>query len=236
MRHGVSSDGVVDPEIYPPVAPASEMFRPGRSVEISWVARRVAKYRRTMVEDLTPDALVLLAPETHGAPELIAPGTALTVEVPRGSWAYMARVTVLDTRRVASEGGLPKALVTTTPPGEAVRAARPKFFRVDVSIPLTGDELNGTIVNLSACGCVVATDQKRLPDLGSFVSVPLVLPGQRNPMPLQGRVVRVSKGEGRAPAKVALEFQDIWEPCQDRIVRYTLQRQREFILKGVPGE
>jgi len=94
-------------------------------------------------------------------------------------------------------------------------------------------------VNLSAAGMRLQLEEKI--EEGDIVEVKMVLPLCPSVgLSIYGRVVRVSEkaGSGRHRYEAAIDFIDVGQDVKDRIIEYTLMRQREIIRreKGCPDD
>ena len=109
--------------------------------------------------------------------------------------------------------------------GEEQLIQRRSFARVDVFLEVVvtpgaaGEGIPAAIVNISACGAVVA----RLPttEPGDEVRLSLRLAPCEPPLEIVGRVVREFDRESRA-----VQFEQIQEADRERIIRFVFDRQR----------
>ena len=138
----------------------------------------------------------------------------------------------------------------------AERVQRRAFFRVETCIladeaMIAGDDgspipLRLQITDLSAGGLAarIAEGLRTQSFVGTEIWITFKLPGQGEPLRLRGRVVRVTpltptlsprargEGEGRA-CDIGVEFVNPGTGDRERLIRYTLRVQAEYIRRGL---
>jgi c-di-GMP-binding flagellar brake protein YcgR len=204
-----------------------EVFSPGTSVSLHYSLDRIVRSHRSRVEDLTDDALILLAPETRGIPERVPAGTEVTLLARRQAGSFAATVVAREVRP-----GSP-ALLVVSRPKHVEKTSQRQFFRVEVDLPVSEGDVTGRIVNLSGSGCLLVTSATNPSNVGTKVRLVLSLPGTARQLPVTGIVVRSDGAREEGQSKIGIEFVELHENTQDAIVRYLMKRQAELIRLGL---
>lgn len=204
-----------------------EVFRPGTSVSLHYSLDRIVRSHRSRVEDLTGDALILLAPEARGIPERVPPGTEVTLLARHKAGSFAATVVAREVRP-----GSP-ALLVVSRPRRMEKTSRRQFFRVEVDLPVSEGDVTGRIVNLSGSGCLLVTSATNPPGLGSKVRLVLDIPGIPQQLSVTGIVVRSETATNKDQHRIGIEFVELHENTQEAIVRYVMRRQAGLIRLGL---
>lgn len=179
---------------------------------------------KTMVHDTNADSLVLLAPLAEGAVVRLPEGSEVNLTQDSSPKAYAAMVQVIETKP-----GEPPLLYTTQPQ-KIAKVSRRRFFRVEVDLPMSAGGVSGRVTNLSGSG-LMALVPTGLAKEGGPLEVKLELPGLPAPLPLRGKVVRLTKANDAE--RVAVHFTSLTERIRDEIIRYVTARQRELLSLGL---
>lgn len=135
----------------------------------------------------------------------------------------------------------PIPLLTITRPEKVTSAEqRRKYARVTTTLPLriyvlendNAVSIEASTVNISAGGILLATE--RIVEVGRTMVVELQLPGH-DPVVCKAKAVRVYREnfQDGVKGRIALQFEGIEEKIRDRIVKFVMQKQREYIQKGL---
>lgn len=184
---------------------------------------------RTRIEDVTDQHLVLQLPYQKGVPVRFEPEAPLLIlrQDDEQRISYAATVSVVEAR----PGTLP--LLVVTRPVEYEVVPRRRFFRCPVRLPVRVGEVQGEATNLSGSGVLVVLPASPDWKPGAEINLELTLPGEDEPLTLDGRVVRVHNLPGGRRQGVAFDFLHLRERTQDIIIRYLFVRQRELISRGL---
>lgn len=209
---------------------AAQPFSVGAQVHIEYVDDNGELLSfRTRIDDVTDQSLMLQLPYQKGVPVRFEPGSHVLIlrQDDEQRISYAATVTVVETR----PGTLPLLIVTKPTDYEVV--PRRRFFRCPVRLPVQIGEVQGEATNLSGSGVLVVLPAQSEWKPGVEVNLALSLPGEREPLILNGRVVRVRNLPGGSRQAVAFDFVHLRERTQDTIIRYLFIRQRELIRQGL---
>jgi hypothetical protein len=198
-------------------------FAPGERVRVEVWTRGGSAASSCTVEAVTESGLRLRL-DDGAALQGVAPGGDLRVDVLHGSLSLTCSACVV---------GWNPPVVVASRPVEVPRWSRRRYYRVDVELPVRSAAWDGTIVNLSAEGCLLVVPPAATPEPDSVHLLRLRLPGSGPPLTLRGRVLRVE----RAPraSRVAMQFTGLTGEQRERIIRYVFDRERELLGRGVPG-
>ncbi len=206
-------------------ADSASLLQPGTAVQIAWTEGGHEHRHRTLVADLTPEALLLQAPTRRGVVVRIDAGRRLELSVRRDASAFHSAAVA-----IGLEQGAPP-LLRLKLPAPWTETSQRDFFRVDVDLPARTSAGPGRLTNLSGGGCLLALDSPPYPDPGATLQLTLALPGVDTPITLAAVVVRVFDQEGAA--RFGLSFRAPDRRTQDRLVRYVAVRQREMLRLGL---
>lgn len=209
---------------------AGQPFAVGAQVHIESVDEdgELVSYK-TRIEDMTDQQLMLQLPYEKGAPVRFEPASRLLIlrQDDEQRVSYAATVSVVEAR----PGQIPVLVVTKPTDYEVV--PRRRFFRCPVRLPVQIGEVQGEATNLSGSGVLVVLPASPDWKPGAEVKLELALPGEEEPLSLDGRVVRVHNLPGGRRQAVAFDFVHLRERTQDTIIRYLFKRQRELIKHGL---
>ncbi len=205
-------------------------FTVGATVQVDAVNEEgeLVSYR-TRIEDRDDRTLAVQLPYEKGVPVRFTPQSQLVLlrQVEGDQFAYAATVEVVQTR----PGNIP--LLVVTRPVDYELVPRRRFFRCPVRLPVRCQGVEGEATNLSGSGLLAVLPAQPEWKTGTEAELELALPGQDEPMPLKGRVMRVQKVASGTRQAVAFDFVHLRERAQDLILRYLFLRQRELISKGL---
>ena len=98
-------------------------------------------------------------------------------------------------------------------------AERRRSERIDMVVRVnykTVDELFSEFArNVNEGGIFVETEQPQ--ELGSPISLQFCIPGEQEPISAEGRVMRVSDGNGDEPPGMGIQFEQLSEHARERI-------------------
>ena len=192
---------------------------------MTWTEGTHGHRHRTLVADLTPEALLVQAPTHRGVVVHIDAGRRLELSVRRDTSAFHSTVAM-----IGLEQGTPPLLRLGRPDTWAETSQR-DFFRVDVDLPVRTSAGVGRLTNLSGGGGLLALNAPPYPEPGATLQLTLALPGGDTPLALTAVVVRVFDQEGSV--RFGLSFRSPDRRVQDRLVRYVAVRQREMLRLGL---
>jgi c-di-GMP-binding flagellar brake protein YcgR len=195
------------------------------------------------IEEVNDTTLTLAMPFYRGQIVPLRPGLNIKVSFSKERIVYSFETTIL--KRVRP----PLPLLIVKKPVEAERRQRRAWVRIELSIPVkyrrwklgdslqsnsdsTADFTETSSIDISGGGMMFTTNEKL--QQGDLLFVSLEIP-DFGPLNVKSRITRISRTPPAAKAKyfVGVEFLDLRENDQDRIVKIVFDRQRELIKKGL---
>ncbi len=204
---------------------SGSLLQPGTAVQITWTTGTHTHRHRTLVADLTAEAVLLQAPTHRGVVVRIDAGRQIELSVRRDTSAFHTTVAAVGLQQG------PPPLLRLRHPEAWTETSQRDFFRVDVDLPVRTSAGPGRLTNLSGGGCLLALDTPPYPEPGATLELTLALPDAPVPLTLAAVVVRVFDQEGSA--RFGLSFRNLDRRVQDRLVRYVASRQREMLRLGL---
>jgi len=190
---------------------------------------------KTRVEDKLDKGIVVGMPMSQGTLIPLRPGTPVLLNYTDALASYSCHCKVLS----RTKGTVPLLLLEN--PTKIDKVQRRSFVRVDTKLQIdfchyikddpNPEYLTGTVLDISGGGARLISDSKAIKN--DVVRAIIHFPKEKMEIKCNVAWVYSEERNGKEKFFIGIEYRDIAERLQDRIIKYVFDRQRELILKGV---
>jgi len=211
----------------------AEDIRVNQLIEIEVEFSSSREYLPSRVEEINDDYLYIAAPTYRGEIVPLRIGQDITICLVHNKDFFVFSTKIVSRKRN------PLPLLIVRKPQKLDKIQRRAFVRLSVRMPLyfkvlPDEEEFKEGVTLDISGGGAQFESPAILNKDQLLEIKIKLP-EREPVCCKARVVRVTtdtKGTGQGTT-VAVEYEDITEGQQDRIINYIFAVQREWIKKGL---